>query len=130
MPRKYKPVGFADVTDEALLPKRFDRLSSEVHDLIDEIRTCVMPGITANTIAMQELRSEVGDAITQINVLAGRVDKLEVTDKSLATELRTTEAELAGRVAKLEAGHTRIVKRLAALPRSRKPASNRRARRK
>lgn len=122
---RFKPIKAADVTDEALLPRRFDRLSTDVHELIDEIRHSLVPEVTKNTTALQDLRSEVGEAITQIHVLAGRVDKLEVTDKDLAGELAAAAATLTSRVDELEDKVDALSKRQT----RKKPAPKRRARR-
>lgn len=121
----FKPVKAEDVTDHALLPRRFDRLSTDVHELIDEIRHNLVPEVTKNTTALQDLRSEVSDAIAQIHALAGRVDKLEVTDKDLAGELAAAAAKLTTRVDELETKVDALAKR----PTRKKPASKRRPRR-
>ncbi|HEY6038807.1 MAG TPA: hypothetical protein VIV58_31210 [Kofleriaceae bacterium] len=59
--RGYKPVTGEDVTDLALLPKRFDLFASAVQQQLDVIGNKILPLLTEIRDEVKDLRSRVAE---------------------------------------------------------------------
>lgn len=76
--KKFKPVTPADVTDLALLPRRFDLFAEEVRTSFTLLGDKILPAIGRIEAAIVDIGQRVTSVEREVRDLAERVEALEI----------------------------------------------------